>query len=61
MMGAKAYYECSATTGEGVTDVIHGAIRMALERRRLANPPTKIRKLLKKVKQAKKEFKMFRN
>lgn len=60
-MGAKAYYECSAATGEGVTDVIHAAIRMALERRREAKPPTKIRKLLKKVRKARKEFKMFRD
>lgn len=49
-MGATAYYECSATTGEGVNEVFEAAIRIALGRRRETNPPTKMRKLLKKVK-----------
>lgn len=49
-MGAKAYYECSAITGEGVNEVFEAAIRIALGRLRETKPPTRMQKILKRVK-----------
>lgn len=34
LMSARAYYECSAITGEGVADVFEAVVRIAMERRR---------------------------
>lgn len=34
VMGARAYYECSAASGEGIADVFDAVVRIAMERRR---------------------------
>lgn len=44
-MGAVAYFECSASTGEGVVDFLESIIRYCLQRRRSKSPGA-----LKKVK-----------
>lgn len=37
-MGAVAYFECSASTGEGVVDLFESVLRYCLQRRRRRAP-----------------------
>lgn len=57
-MGAVAYYECSALTGEGVADVVEAAVRIALTRcHRDKGCQTKVQKF---VKSARKKYHKYR-